>query len=168
MPKHINSCARKARILYSSLNSADKVREAQWVRAFLGIVVAGLVFSGCSATVAPEVAPTVTVQVDAAEKETIQRKVIADAVLYPRDQAAIVPKISSPVKKFYVNRGNHVKAGQLLAELENQDLAGAQAKSQGGYQQAEATYRIWDVSANNTRKNWTRLRIVLSYMARWM
>jgi multidrug efflux pump subunit AcrA (membrane-fusion protein) len=33
-----------------------------------------------------------------------------------------------------------VKANQLLAELENQDLAGAQLKSQGGYQQAQITY----------------------------
>ena len=33
-----------------------------------------------------------------------------------------------------------MKAGQLLAELENQDLAGALVKSQGGHQQAQATY----------------------------
>ena len=79
---------------------------------------------------------------DAAEKEAIQRKVIAEATLYPRDQAAIVPKVVSPVKKFYVDRGSRVKAGQLLAELENQDLTGAQIKSQGGYAQAEATYQM--------------------------
>jgi multidrug efflux pump subunit AcrA (membrane-fusion protein) len=44
------------------------------------------------------------------------------------------------VKKFYVDRGSPVKAGQVLAELENQDLAGALEKSQGGLQQAQATY----------------------------
>src|ERR1700686_2507555 len=99
-------------------------------------LVAGLLLSGCTAKPEPEVAPTVTVQVDAAENEAIQRKVIADATLYPRDQAAIVPKINSPVKKFYVDRGSRVRAGQLLAELENQDLAGAQMKTQGGYVQA--------------------------------
>ena len=81
-------------------------------------------------------------QVDAAEKGPIQRKVVTDAVLYPRDQAAIVPKIASSVKKWYVDKGSHVKAGQLLAELENQDLAGAAEKSQGGYAQAEATYQM--------------------------
>ena len=87
-------------------------------------------------------APTVTVQLDAAEKKPIQRKVIAEATLYPREQAALVPKLSSPVKKFYVNRGSRVRAGQLLAELENQDLAGAKMKSEGGYSQAEATYQM--------------------------
>ena len=65
----------------------------------------------------------------------------ADAILYPRDQAAIVPKISAPVKKFYVDRGSQVRAGQLLAELENGDSVGALTENQGGYQQAEAAYQ---------------------------
>jgi HlyD family secretion protein len=41
-----------------------------------------------------------------------------------------------------VERGSHVKAGQLLGELENQDLTGAAMKSQGGYTQAEVTYQM--------------------------
>ncbi len=97
---------------------------------------------GCSAKETSEEAPTVTVQVATAASETIQRKISADAVLYPRDQAAIVPKVSAPVKKFYVERGSRVHAGQLLAELENQDLAGSKMKSQGGVQQAEANYQM--------------------------
>ena len=51
-----------------------------------------------------------------------------------------MPKISAPVKKFYVQRGSQVRAGQLLAELEDRDLAGAVTENQGGYQQAEANY----------------------------
>jgi RND family efflux transporter MFP subunit len=35
-----------------------------------------------------------------------------------------------------------VKAGQLLGELENQDLTGAAQKSAGGYAQAEVTYQM--------------------------
>jgi HlyD family secretion protein len=103
-------------------------------------LVTGLLLSGCSTKEAAEQTPTVTVQVGAAEVGKIQLKVNADAVLYPRDQAAIVPKVVSPVKKFYVERGQRVKAGQVLAELENKDLLGAHMKSQGGYQQAQVTY----------------------------
>jgi HlyD family secretion protein len=110
--------------------------------AFTGMVVVSLFFSGCSKPAEEEVTPTVTVQVDAAQKEPIQLKISADAVLYPKDQAAIVPKVVSPVMKFYVDRGSHVKAGQLLVELESQDLTGAHQRSQGGYQQAEATYQM--------------------------
>ena len=101
-----------------------------------------MLFSGCSAKGEVEASPTVTVQVDAAEKGPIQRKVVTDAVLYPRDQTAIIPKVVSSVKKWYVDKGSHVKAGQLLGELENQDLTGAAMKSQGGYAQAEVTYQM--------------------------
>jgi multidrug efflux pump subunit AcrA (membrane-fusion protein) len=118
-------------------------RAAWRMVALLGVpLVAGFLLSGCKSATPAEEEPTVTVQVGAAENEPIQLKVTADAVLYPRDQAAIVPKIIAPVKKFYANRGSRVKAGQLLAELENQDLAGAHLKTQGGYQQAQATYEM--------------------------
>jgi HlyD family secretion protein len=99
-----------------------------------------LALFGCSSKQESEPPPTVTVQVATAEVKPIQDVVSADAVLYPREQAAIVPKISAPVKKFYVQRGSKVRAGQLLAELEDRDLAGAVTENQGGYQQAEANY----------------------------
>lgn len=108
---------------------------------FPGVVLAALLFSGCTAQEANEETPTVTVQVDAAEQGPIQRIVAADAILYPRDQVAIVPKINAPVKKFYVDRGSVVHEGQLLAELEDLDLQGSLAENQGGYQQAEAAYQ---------------------------
>lgn len=108
----------------------------------LGLIpfLATLALFGCSPKNAGEAAPTVTVQVATAEKEAIESKVTADATLFPRDQAAIVPKISAPVKAFFVDRGSHVKAGQILAELEDSDLLGAYTENQGGYQQAEASY----------------------------
>src|SRR3954469_5554389 len=82
----------------------------------------------------------VTVDVAPVLNSEIQLKVAGDAVLYPIQQAAIVSKITSPVKKFYVERGAHVKAGQLLAELENSDLTSAAMESQASASQAEATY----------------------------
>jgi HlyD family secretion protein len=114
----------------------------RWARTLAILVAAGSLFSGCGTKEVAEASPTVTVQVDAAEKGPIQRRVVTDAVLYPRDQAAIVPKVVSPVKKWYVERGSHVKAGQLLVELENQDLTGALLKSKGGSEQAQITYEM--------------------------
>jgi len=74
------------------------------------------------------------------EKTTLRRTVTAEAVLFPLQQSAIVPKISAPVKVFYVKRGSPVRKGQLLAVLENRDLAAAAQENQGAYNQAEATY----------------------------
>lgn len=116
--------------------------KGQLARTLGVLLAAGMLFSGCGSKGEVEAAPTVTVQVDAAEKEPIQHKVVTDAVLYPRDQAAIVPRVVSSIKKWNVERGSPVKAGQLLGELENQDLTGAQMKSQGSYAQAEVTYQM--------------------------
>jgi HlyD family secretion protein len=99
-----------------------------------------LTLGGCSSTKESEPTPTVTVQATTAQKKAIQSTVDGDAILYPRDQAALVPRINAPVKKFYVDKGTRVHAGQLLAELEDKDLQGAFTENQGGYQQAEAAY----------------------------
>src|SRR5450631_2153216 len=69
------------------------------------VLLAAIVAVGCKDKPEVEVVPTVTVQVGAAERGTIQRKITADVVLFPLDQAAIVPKLSAPVRKFYVQRG---------------------------------------------------------------
>src|ERR1700726_4196718 len=98
----------------------NQIEMGRLARTLVVLLSGGMVFSGCAAKGEVEASPTVTVQVDAAEKEPIQRKVVTDAVLYPRDQAAIVPKVISSVKKWNVDKGTHVKAGQLLGELENQ------------------------------------------------
>ncbi len=81
------------------------------------------------------------VRVSPAIKGSIRLIVNADAVLFPRDQANIVPKINAPVRRFLVNRGDHVKQGQLLAELEARDLAASAQESRGQYQQAQSNYR---------------------------
>jgi HlyD family secretion protein len=72
---------------------------------------------------APETA--IPVQAVAAQKMPIRRFIQAQAILYAREQASITPKISAPVSRFYANRGNHVRKGQIVAELENRDLAAA-------------------------------------------
>jgi HlyD family secretion protein len=87
------------------------------------------------------------VQAAKVEKQSIRQVVRSEAVLFPKNQAAITPKIVAPVKTFYVNRGSRVHAGQLLAVLENRDLAAAETENKGSYQQAEANYGIETSSA---------------------
>jgi HlyD family secretion protein len=108
------------------------------VGAFATLAVL-LTVSGCSSEKSDK-EPTVTVQVAPVEKEAIQHTVNAQAILFPRQQSAIVPKISAPVQKFLVKRGSAVREGQLLAVLENRDLSAAAQDSKGAYEQAQATY----------------------------
>ncbi len=94
---------------------------------------------GCSSDKGDQ-EPTVTVQVAPVEKTTIAHTINTQAILFPRQQAAIVPKISAPVKKFLVKRGSPVHEGQLLAVLENRDLSAAAQENKGSYDQAQAAY----------------------------
>jgi RND family efflux transporter MFP subunit len=84
--------------------------------------------------------PVVPVQLVSVEKSAMQEKITADAVLFPIAQSALPAKISAPVKKFLVNRGSRVRAGQLLAVLENRDLAAAAQENKGSYEQAQAQF----------------------------
>jgi len=84
--------------------------------------------------------PEVVVQASHPHQGSISELISADATLSPLAQAAILPKVTAPVKKFLVQRGAHVKAGQLLAILENSDLAAAATDNEGAYAAAKASY----------------------------
>ena len=88
-----------------------------------------------------EAETAVTVQSAKAQKTEIARIVSAEGVVFPVAQAVVTPKISAPVRKFYVNRGAAVRRGQLLAVLENRDLSAAAMDNKGALDQAEATYK---------------------------
>jgi multidrug efflux pump subunit AcrA (membrane-fusion protein) len=110
-------------------------------KSWILLVAAGLplvVLAGCKKEAAPET--QVTVQAEHPEQGAISEHISADAILAPLAQAAIAPKISAPVKKFYVERGTRVRAGQLLVTLENSDLAAAAQDNKGSYMAAEAAY----------------------------
>jgi HlyD family secretion protein len=101
-----------------------------------------LLLAACSKPPEKETeAAAAPVQVTAVTQATIRRIVQGDGVLFPRDQANVMAKISAPVQKFYVNRGDHVKQGQLLAVLENRDLTSAAAEGQSGVAQADSNLR---------------------------
>jgi HlyD family secretion protein len=98
-----------------------------------------LITVGCSSDKGDQ-QPVVTVQVAPVEKTTIEHTITTQAILFPRQQAAIVPKISAPVQKFLVKRGSPVHEGELLAVLENRDLTAAAQDTKGSYDQAQAVY----------------------------
>jgi HlyD family secretion protein len=99
-----------------------------------------LILTACDKEKEKETEQVFPVQLAKAETGDIQRVVAADAVVFPKTQSAIMPKISAPVRSFKVNRGDHVSAGQLVAELENKDLTAATLDTKGAMDQAQAQY----------------------------
>lgn len=102
------------------------------------VVFALLIPTGCKKE--ETAAPEITVQAEHPEEGPISDHITADAILAPLAQAAIVPKIASPVKKFYVQRGARVKEGELLAVLENADLSATAQDNKGSLEAAQAAY----------------------------
>jgi HlyD family secretion protein len=119
-----------------SMRNQHRVRRA---RAISGAILSAVLLAvGCKKEETP--APEITVQAEHPEQGAISEHITADAILAPLAQAAIVPKISAPVKRFYVQRGAKVKEGELLAVLENADLIGAAQDNKGSYEAAQAAY----------------------------
>jgi HlyD family secretion protein len=104
----------------------------------LALVLAGTT-AGCGAD-EKEKEPVVTVEAAPPERGAISEVVLAEAVVYPVQQSVITPKITSTIQEFLVQRGSKVHKGQLLAILENADLAAAAEQSKGEFEQAEAGY----------------------------
>jgi HlyD family secretion protein len=108
------------------------------------LLVAAALFTGCGKSKEKEEAGGETdaptpVLVETAVLGAIDHVVTADAVLFPINQANVTPKISAPVRRMLVNRGDHVRAGQLVAELESSDLAAALNEAKFQYEQAQAS-----------------------------
>jgi HlyD family secretion protein len=110
------------------------------MRTFLTLIALAAL-AACSKPKAAETEPIAPVQVTEVQRASIHRIISADGILYPLDQASVMPKISAPVKEFKIKRGDHVAKDQLLATLENRDLEAAAAEAKQLYEQALAAQR---------------------------
>ena len=90
----------------------------------------------------PEPAPdvAVTVQADHPTVGPIAEQIVADAILAPIAAAAISPRLSAPIRAEYVQRGAHVRRGQLLVSLDDRDLKGSVLDTSGAVTSAQANY----------------------------
>jgi len=108
-------------------------------RGLTVLALGALLAAGCKKA-EETTASLVYVQAVHPEVATISDEITADATLAPLAQAAISPKVTAPVRRFLVQRGEKVKAGQLLVELENQDLSAALEDNKGSYTAAKGAY----------------------------
>ncbi|MGA9799040.1 MAG: efflux RND transporter periplasmic adaptor subunit [Terriglobales bacterium] len=119
---------------------ANRSNERLWMfLAACAVLVTVFAALGCNSS-EKEKEPIVLVQVTPAKRSLLSERVSAEAVISPRQQAVLIPKITSTIKKFLVQRGSRVHKGQLLAVLENADLTAAAEQSKGELEQAQAGY----------------------------
>jgi HlyD family secretion protein len=84
----------------------------------------------------------VEVKVVKAEITDVKTTVHAPAFLFAREQANINSRITAPIRKLLARKGDSVAAGQVLAQLDNQDLLA---------QRDEAAAYLTDAEANLQR-----------------
>jgi HlyD family secretion protein len=115
-----------------------------------------------------EDAPEASVTVRAAHPTVapISEEIVADAILAPFSEAALSSRINAPVRAEYVQRGDHVRRGQLLLTLDDRDLQGSALDFQGAYTSAQANYKattdaIIPEELTKTRLEATQLKTAL-------
>lgn len=113
--------------------------------SFSGLIVAGLFLASCgpgtnapsaSTDSAKTLVPTVDVVKVLAQKLNIN--VHLPGELAPYEVVAIYPKVTGFVKWIGVDRGSHVRAGDLIARLEAPELIAQRAEAQARLQSAES------------------------------
>ncbi len=85
-----------------------------------------------------DVTPVVAVKVVRAEVVNVPLIVEAPAVIFGKAQANISSRITAPIRRLNVRKGDDVKAGQVLAVLESRDLEAEQADALAALADAEA------------------------------
>jgi HlyD family secretion protein len=97
-----------------------------------------LLLAGCAADEESAPAPVVDVKVAKAELANVRLTVEAPAVIYPREQANVASRVTAPIRKLGVRKGDAVTAGQVLAQLENRDLLAQRDEAAAAVVDAEA------------------------------
>jgi HlyD family secretion protein len=98
-----------------------------------------LLIAGCATK--EETAPALVVDVKTAraERGDVRLSVSAPATIFPRQKANIAARLTAPIRRLLVQNGDHVKAGQVLAELEDSDLIAQRDEAAAAAADAEAS-----------------------------
>jgi multidrug efflux pump subunit AcrA (membrane-fusion protein) len=103
------------------------------------LFVAVLVLAGCGAQREQETPkPVVEVKIAKAESAEVRITVQAPAYVFAREQANITARVTAPIRKLMVRKGDNVGVGQVLAVLDNRDVVAQRAEAVAAVKDAEA------------------------------
>src|SRR5258706_14800586 len=121
---------RKRIIIWSSIGAALVI-----------LVVAGALIASSGGT---KIDPSKLAKV---EKGDLAKSVVATGKIEPITKVEIKSKASGIVKKLYVEYGDHVKAGQVLADLDKEQIEAQVRESKAALDGAQADYERSKVDA---------------------
>ncbi|MFB3779552.1 MAG: efflux RND transporter periplasmic adaptor subunit [Bryobacteraceae bacterium] len=97
-----------------------------------------LSLTGCGSREEGPPKTIVDVKVAKAGVADVQSAVRAPAFVFAREQANISSRVTAPIRKLLVRKGDGVAAGQLLAQLDNRDLMAQRDEAAAAVSDAEA------------------------------
>src|SRR3989449_3232530 len=86
---------------------------------------------------AVEEKPVVEVHVAKVTTRAVADLVVATGTIYPLEKAAVAAKIAAPIRRMAQLMGRQVAQGEILAELESQDLEAAKNEAAAVLSEAE-------------------------------
>ena len=117
--------------------------------------------------------PDVLVGIVAPERRNMEIKLAFTADILPAKQAAIFSKVSGYIRRIHADRGDFAKAGQVLAEIDDQELQASlnQARAtlqtgHAGLEMARSTLVGQRANLENQRANLAKARAVADNDAR--
>src|SRR5271167_4499371 len=132
-------------------NSKKKRRKRIIIWSSIGTVVLALVVTGVviASTSGTKIDPS---KLAKAEKGDLAKSVVATGKIEPITKVEVKSKASGIVKKLYVDYGDRVKKGQMLAELDRDEI-------QARVDQARAQLEASTASLNGTRADLERAKV---------
>ena len=119
------------------------------------------------------VRPDVLVGVVTPERRDMEIKLAFTADILPAQQAAIFSKVSGYIRRIHADRGDFVETGQVLVEIDDQELQASLEQSratlltgQAGLEMARSSLVGQQANLENQRANLTKARAVAANDAR--
>ena len=112
--------------------------------------------SSAKAQASAPTAPTVEVTKVASKKLSITTRLPGELQAY--EAVAVFPKVTAYVDSISVDRGTHVKFGQLMARLVAPEVAAQRAEAQSKLQAAEAQREEADAKLASDQSTYDRLK----------
>ncbi len=144
-------------------NGKRKSRRWIWVAAVLTLLVGGGVAMSFAFRSNPTIDPAKLSTVEAGD---LARSVVATGKIEPLAKVQVKSKASGIVKKLYVEYGEQVKRGQLLAELDKEELEArvreqraAVLAAEASLQSAEASLQRNQVEAENPESEFLKRNV---------
>jgi RND family efflux transporter MFP subunit len=137
-------------------------RYSVFIRIVIGLMllICGCQNSGSEEKITPNVSKAVepaTVKVVAVKRGDISVPISATGTIFPEHESKIGPKISGTIEKVFVDEGDKVNKGQILVQLDQENLLIAVRQGQAAVRVAEAQLKEAEVKVGNLRKERERL-----------